>query len=433
MKSIILWILASILQRKTVFTFINVFTRPLANTYWKLSVTSESHSYQTQNNFSSVVSNLNSGTFFKLICGASNQDVPQIRNLCLLYTLGQVDCIDMSADISVIKAAIDGIKSANKIMTKMGTRNFYPLIMISVNDDEDPHFRKASFDPLLCPSSCPRPCEKVCPAFAIPSYQDSASMINNGVIEEKCYGCGRCLGVCPIGIITAKPYTVDRKDIRVVLSSGLAQAIEIHTRPGHLDYFQNLWNDIGDVVLQHVKLLSISFPDMGADSVPYMKSIQNIISSHVSWSLFSGVQVWQVDGRPMSGDIGGGTARASAQMAVKILNDLSNSTLDVQNKSNNGSISYLKHSDIILGSNAHYIQLAGGTNNYSASIAKDMGLIGSRGFGGFAFGGYARKRIGSVLQKLLEEFPQANLEDHDNCYEDCLKFTYQLVNSVRNN
>ena len=62
-----------------------------------------------------------------------------------------------------------------------------------------------------------------------------------------------------------------------------------------------------------------------------------------------------------------------------------------------------------------------------------MGLIGSRGFGGFAFGGYARKRIGSVLQKLLEEFPQANLEDHDNCYEDCLKFTYQLVNSVRNN
>jgi hypothetical protein len=40
--------------------------------------------------------------------------------------------------------------------------------MMSVNDDaRDPHFRKAAFDAHLCPADCPRPCEKVCPAYAI--------------------------------------------------------------------------------------------------------------------------------------------------------------------------------------------------------------------------------------------------------------------------
>lgn len=39
--------------------------------------------------------------------------------------------------------------------------------MISVNDNEDLHFRKAEFDPDDCPTDCSRPCENVCPADAI--------------------------------------------------------------------------------------------------------------------------------------------------------------------------------------------------------------------------------------------------------------------------
>lgn len=97
------------------------------------------------------------GNWVKFICGASNQDIPLIRNLCYIYTLCGVDCIDFSADPSVIDAANDGIYHAiqkNPLIRK-------PYLMISINDDDDLHFRKAYFNPQLCPVNCTRPCEKV--------------------------------------------------------------------------------------------------------------------------------------------------------------------------------------------------------------------------------------------------------------------------------
>ena len=48
-----------------------------------------------------------------------------------------VDCIDCAADVAVVSAVNEGIKSARDI----GLRR--PWVMISVNDDEDLHFRKA--------------------------------------------------------------------------------------------------------------------------------------------------------------------------------------------------------------------------------------------------------------------------------------------------
>ena len=49
-----------------------------------------------------------------------------------------VDCIDCAADLAVVSAVNDGIESARDIV---GLRR--PWVMISVNDDEDLHFRKA--------------------------------------------------------------------------------------------------------------------------------------------------------------------------------------------------------------------------------------------------------------------------------------------------
>lgn len=57
--------------------------------------------------------------------------------------------------------------------------------MVSLNDADDPHFRKAQFNPDDCPPDCPRPCEAVCPAAAIAFTEE-----HQGVIEERCYGCG---------------------------------------------------------------------------------------------------------------------------------------------------------------------------------------------------------------------------------------------------
>ena len=51
---------------------------------------------------------LDRGQWVKLICGASYQDLPAIRNLVLVYTLAGVDCVDLAADPAVVAAAQGG-------------------------------------------------------------------------------------------------------------------------------------------------------------------------------------------------------------------------------------------------------------------------------------------------------------------------------------
>eukprot|EP01040_Poterioochromonas_malhamensis_P018348 gene18348-21398_t len=56
---------------------------------------------------SKVLDSLHSGKWFKLICGASNQEVVTVRNLCLIYTVAGVDCIDVAADRAVVEADVE--------------------------------------------------------------------------------------------------------------------------------------------------------------------------------------------------------------------------------------------------------------------------------------------------------------------------------------
>lgn len=50
---------------------------------------------------------LEEGTWFKLICGASYQDLPRVTSLASIYTLAGADCIDVSANNAVVTAAIE--------------------------------------------------------------------------------------------------------------------------------------------------------------------------------------------------------------------------------------------------------------------------------------------------------------------------------------
>ncbi|CAM9891054.1 unnamed protein product, partial [Choristocarpus tenellus] len=111
---------------------------------------------------------LSRGEWFKLICGASFEDLPAVRNLAIVFTLAGADCIDVAAEEAVIEAVRDGIHAAMVLASSMSVAFREPWLMVSVNDDEeDPHFRKAQFNPALCPPDCPRPCESVCPADAV--------------------------------------------------------------------------------------------------------------------------------------------------------------------------------------------------------------------------------------------------------------------------
>jgi hypothetical protein len=134
----------------------------------------------------------------------------------------------------------------------------------------------------------------------------------------------------------------------------------------------------------------------------------------------------------MSGDIGKGTSHACTQLAVKLLKQKQQkleppTEEDITKKQ---IIDFL-HQNNESKEIKHFIQVAGGTNNYSYSFAKDVGLIGQKGFGGFAFGGYARKQLGIYLNELEKNYPGAKVENHVDVLNSCMEFANSLVCSVK--
>ncbi len=326
------------------------------------------------------------GNWFKLICGASYQHLPAVRSLALAYSIAGADCIDVAADPAVVTAAKSGIEQAEKL------KGSKPWLMVSLNDGEDPHFRKAQFDPTKCPTDCPRPCEKICPANAI---------AKSGVSDLLCYGCGRCLPICPYDFITTRSYVSTPSTIISLIQEMGIDAIEIHTQVGHFNDFKRLWNAIADIVPQ-LKLLAISCPD-APEAVSYFKSLYNLISP------LPCPLVWQTDGRPMSGDIGKGTTHAAVKFAQKILQaNLSG-----------------------------YVQLAGGTNGYTIDKLKSAQMLKNNstaeGVAGVAYGSYAR----SLLSPILDQLETTNslvepLENNLNLLEKAIDTAYDLVSQIKN-
>jgi Fe-S-cluster-containing hydrogenase component 2 len=302
--------------------------------------------YATENLSSSPYQSLQAGEWIKLICGASYQDMPTVRRLVMLYALAGVDCVDVAADGAVVTASRQGMEDAvwlagylsdRKASPKEGHNSLLPSLpwlMVSLNDSEDPHFRKAHFDAAHCPPECDRPCETLCPTAAI-QFQTAHQ---GGVKPEFCYGCGRCIAVCPIGNIQARSYLARPEAFS---SEQLAQidAVEIHTQTGHLAQFEQLWRRLRPWQ-PHLKLISISCPDHD-QVVPYLQDLYNLMAP------LEVPLIWQTDGRPMSGDLGKGTTHAAIRLAQKILQ----------------------------AGLPGYVQPAGGTNGYTVDKLLDLGLI----------------------------------------------------------
>ncbi|HAJ61886.1 MAG TPA: 4Fe-4S ferredoxin [Cyanobacteria bacterium UBA8543] len=370
---------------------------------------------------------LREGNWFKLICGASFQHLPAVRNLTLAYTLAGADCIDVAADPGVIAAALNALQVADKLGEEAQARGFgfrsRPWLMVSLNDGEDPHFRKAEFDPTLCPADCSRPCEKICPAQAI-VFQDASEGVS-GVVDKRCYGCGRCLPICPSQLIYTRSYVCAPEAIAELILQDGVDALEIHTKVGNLSDFQRLWQAIAPWTNQ-LKLLAISCPD-GEDLIDYLWSLYKLITP------LPCPLVWQTDGRPMSGDIGAGATRAAVKLSQKVL----------------------------AAGLPGYVQLAGGTNSHTVTKLKATGLLNQSEIGnqeksyltsysllptpyslpyvaGIAYGSYARVLLSPILDQ-LENFngeeidanlarPQSILMGH---LEELPSLLWQAVGSAQ--
>jgi Fe-S-cluster-containing hydrogenase component 2 len=312
---------------------------------------------------------LREGSWFKLICGASFQNLPAVRSLTLAYALAGADCIDVAADPAVIAAVQDALRIVVDLAADARLRGYgveeLPWLMVSLNDGEDPHFRKAEFDPAVCPSSCPRPCEQVCPVQAIVFERPADGF--SGVVDSACYGCGRCLAICPIDQISARSYVFTPAAVAPLVLAGV-DAVEIHTQVGRLADFSRLWQAVAPYV-QQLKLVAISCPD-GDGLIDYLWSLYDLISP------LPCLLIWQTDGRPMSGDIGDGATKAAVKLGRKVL------------------------SAKLPG----FVQLAGGTNRHTVSKLRALGLTKelapSAYIAGVAYGSYARSLLSPVLDAL---------------------------------
>ncbi len=317
------------------------------------------------------------GQWVKLICGASNHDLAAIEDLCALFSLVGVDCIDVAADPAAVAAARRGIAWAEGHWARlqvpaqpeshshsqpqvpfqpMGFQR--PWLMVSLSDGDDPHFRKASFDPRRCPADCPRPCQRVCPALAIGA--------SGGVQADRCYGCGRCRPACPLGLIEERQTRLSGDALPALLAELGPDAVEIHTRIGRGPAFAAR---LQQVLASAVPLRRLAVSCGLEGEGPGPASPRQLAAE--LWQRFALVRqaglrpLWQLDGRPMSGDVGVGTARA----AVALLQA-------VRPWAPPGPL-----------------QLAGGTNGASLAL-----LPADAGAAGIAFGGRARSLVQPLLQ-----------------------------------
>ncbi len=341
---------------------------------------------------SSALLSLESGSWFKLICGASYQYLPSIRNLSLAYTLAGIDCVDVAADRAVINSALAGVRVAQNYRQSaiaLGYNPSKPLLMVSVNDGEDPHFRKAYFNPSRCPSSCDRPCEKICPADAI-TFKSG----QEGVSEKLCYGCGRCLPICPYNYIETKSHVISIKEVLEWLTQLPISAIEIHTQQGHLEHFTQLWQSLKPHLSQ-LTLIAISCP-YTPTVTKYLQQINQIIQP------LPIPLIWQTDGRPMSGDIGKGTTHLTIKYAQQMIEQ----------------------------GFEGYFQLAGGTNEHTAQKIKLSPKLKGK-IAGIAYGSKARKLLADTLPQ-LEIVSQTNqLEEHPQLLWQAVEQCSQLVSTVK--
>lgn len=369
------------------------------------------------------------GHWFKLICGASYQDVSKIRNLSLVYSLAGADCIDVAADLAVVHAAWEGIKASQAISPPSALAS-RPWLMVSLNDGQDPHFRKAWFDGQQCPADCPRPCQRVCPAEAIMPASEiigKPRSMDLEVIGERCYGCGRCLPICPHGLIEEQAFTVAAGSILPKLIPHV-DAVEIHTQMGRQAGFQRLWKQLTPY-LSRLQLVSVSCPDGATRHTPerrteqyrakpysgphrritivdYLTQLYGLMSPRPKHLL------WQTDGRSMSGDIGKGTTRATIRLARKVLNARL----------------------------PGYVQLAGGTNHYTVEKLRSLNLlkaphraehgnqveptIAPATISGIAYGSYARR---------LVNLGDGHLEDNPDALWQQVSLARELVHQLKLN
>ena len=276
---------------------------------------------------------------FKLVCGAGNEDIEEVKRLVFIYALAGCKFFDLSANKEIIVAAKESIKLAQQ-------DDCYFCASIGIKGD--PHMNKAVIDYNKC-INCGS-CESVCPQNAI---------IYTKVNKQKCIGCSRCWKVCPRNAIS---FTSEEKKLDEILPfiKKEVDCIEFHIDGQDENEIFSKWKFLNE---EYNGLLSICISRGFLGDKDFIERIENMISIRKPKTT-----IIQADGFPMSG---GEDDYKTTLQAIASGEIVQNAKLPV------------------------YLMLSGGTNSKTKELAK----LCSIDYNGIAVGSFARKIIMYLIQR----------------------------------
>lgn len=312
--------------------------------------------------------------FFKLVCGAGNEDLTEVRRLAAIYTLAGVAMHDLSANVEVVEAAKKGIEEAYALAPLLGRKvGMRPYLNVSIGIKGDPHVRKALIDRSSC-VECGE-CIKAC-------RQDAISE-DYSVAEPRCIGCGECEKACPAGAIR---YMHKRADFENILPECARRGVETMELHGVTDDDEAVFHDW--------KLLNTIIRDNFV-SVCLDRSL--LSNRHLIgrirrlYEITGERMIVQADGVPMSGE-----------------GDDYNTTLQA-----------VACADVVIRSNIPVVVLlSGGTNSKTGLLARQCGVNAH----GVAIGSFARKLVKRYV--VMEDF-----DSNTDALREAVSVAEQLVRS----
>ena len=298
---------------------------------------------------------LKRGHFFKIICGAGNEDAEEVYKLTLVYTLAGALGVDLSARADVVRSARKAVEAAAALAPAYGLYDFVPpFLTVSVGMPGDPHVRKARILSDAC-TEC-NVCIPVCPTDAIPK-----ELV---IITERCIGCGACGVACQDDAIGYLHKDIKMEEVlRECVEAG-AENIELHAAVADHEQTLKEWIVINKVLPENFVSVCL---DRG-----YLSNheLQQRITKMLEIS--KGRMIVQADGIPMSG---GNSDFNTTLQAVAIADIVAKMKLPV------------------------HILLSGGTNDKTIELSRQCGVP----FAGASLGTFARHLVYDFIND--PEFP----------------------------
>jgi len=324
---------------------------------------------------------LKSRRYFKLVCGAGNEDAEEVRRLTVIYVLAGCNGLDVSATPSVVKACVAGIEKAYDLAPALGRKILTrPFITVSVGMAGDHHVRKAFITDACI--ECGK-CVSVCPTQAISG--------NYEVVREKCIGCGNCEAVCSPKI-SAIRYEHNAKELSRILPECLAlgaENIELHAAVASNDAIMAEWRTVSDA--QPDNFISMCLDRLHLSNAHLIERIRE------AGEIAGNRLIIQADGVPMSG---GADDFNTTLQAVAIA--------DVINKSLMQKDPNYKELPVLL---------SGGTNGKS----KELADLCSIAYSGVSIGTHARRIVQEYVNNEDFDSDMASLAEAIGIAEDLVR------------